>query len=343
MSILKRFTLFVFPLVTFFSVSALAQTQTANTIEVVDLLRGMSIALRNLDYQGTFTYEHGGALDTFKVVHTVEDGREFERLQYLSGPDRAVIRDQRDSNCLGVADLILRGQLGELFKQYPGLSEYYDIFVRGEDRVAGRNALVIHIAPKDDYRFGQSLALDKETLLPLRVLTLNKMQVLERFQFVDLMLGEEVARNTGELAANEVNIDRGLNCDKTEAMTATQWQFGWVPKGFAMMGARQAGSLGEMVMFTDGISSFSVFVQTVSDPQPLEALRGATVVYMSPFQGAGETYRVTLVGEVPLLTAKRVVAGMTLPTVSAVPEVNSVQEPPGAAEPPEARAANQMQ
>lgn len=343
MAILKRFTPFVLSLVTFFPVSTYAQNQTVTTVEVVDLLRGMSMALRTLNYQGTFTYEHSGALDTFKVVHNVADGREFERLQYLSGPDRAVIREQRDSNCLGVADLILRGQLGELFKQYPGLSEYYDIFVRGEDRVAGRNVLVIHIAPKDDYRFGQSLALDKETLLPLRLLTLNKMQVLERFQFVDVTLGEEAIHNKAELAANEVNIDKGLNCDKTKAATATAWQFGWVPKGFAMMGARQTGALGEMVMFTDGISSFSVFVKSVSDPQTLEALRGATVVYMAPFQGASESYRVTLVGEVPLLTAKRVVAGMALPALNTVPEVNDTPVPPAAAEPLAAPVANQVQ
>ncbi len=313
----------------FASIAAAENNQDSHQVQ--SLLRGMSVALRTLNYQGTFTYEHSGALETFRVAHVVVDNQEYEHLHYLSGPDRELVRQDRVSDCLGVSDLILRGQLGSLFKQYPGLSEYYDIFVRGEDRVAGRDVVVVHIAPKDDYRFGQSLSLDAKTLLPLRILTLNKMQVLERFQFVEIRSGDEVSNTTLVPATGEYfPVDRGLSCDKTLEPRITQWQFAWMPQGFAMTGSLQTKGPGEMIMFTDGIGNFSVFIEPVNETQSLDALRGATVVYMDSAVQAGTTYRITLVGEVPLLTAKRVVASMSLapansndsvePTVESAPE-----------------------
>ncbi len=302
------------------SLSAFADDDKGSA-QAQKLLRGMSLALRTINYQGTFTYEHSGALETYRVAHVVIDNQEYERLHYLSGPDRELVRLDRASDCLGVSDLILRGQLGNLFKQYPGLGEYYDISVRGEDRVAGRDVVVVHIAPKDDYRFGQSLSLDAKTLLPLRVLILNKMQVLERFQFVELQSGDEVKDVRATPATGEYfPVDRGLSCDETRQPRISRWRFGWVPKGFAMTGSRETEGLGEMIMFTDGIANFSVFLEPVSEPQSLEALRGATVVYMASALQDGTAYRATLVGEVPLLTAKRVVASMSLePAASHTP------------------------
>ncbi len=53
--------------------------------------------------------------------------------------------------------------------------------------MAGRNAVIVSITPRDQYRYGFELHLDRETALPLKSLLLNDQgQLLERFQFTRL-------------------------------------------------------------------------------------------------------------------------------------------------------------
>ena len=63
-------------------------------------LTGMSEALKTLDYDGTFVYQHDGRLDVMRIVHRVDDGGQRERLVSLTGSAREVLRDDRSVTCI---------------------------------------------------------------------------------------------------------------------------------------------------------------------------------------------------------------------------------------------------
>ena len=56
-------------------------------------------AARSLNYVGTIVYEHGGRVETSRLVHLLESGSEFEKLTNLDGPAREVIRNNDLVRC----------------------------------------------------------------------------------------------------------------------------------------------------------------------------------------------------------------------------------------------------
>lgn len=289
---------------------------------VTNLLKRMAEANRQLSYQGIFSYEHGGALNTVKVFHSVRDGQEFERIVHLNGPEREVIRRGNDLNCQRLGDAMLRGAplgLSELSRGH--LETHYKLYIKGEDRVAGRDITVVHVVPKDSLRYGYVLGLDKETGLLLQSMLIgNNKRVLERFQFVDVTIGTLV----DDMAVEPTNTDHHLaSLDASPCLNAEgnlssssdrNWQTTWLPSGFAMSGYHISHDTGrETLVFTDGLAVFSIFVDSdnaIKVPD-MEAQRGATVAFLSRIQYKNNEYIVCVVGEVPIETAKKVAQSLT--------------------------------
>ena len=79
-------------------------------------------------------------------------------------PDQRTVlveeRDERDR-----VQSPLRGRL-------PGASSindaYYHLAFAGTERIAGRNAQIIAIRPKDSFRYGYRISLDRATAMPLK-------------------------------------------------------------------------------------------------------------------------------------------------------------------------------
>jgi hypothetical protein len=86
----------------------------------------------------------------------------------------------------------------------------------------------------------------------------------------------------------------------------------WLPPGFIFSGQQQVRDSTEMLMYTDGLSAFSVFLEPVGGQLMVEgrAQRGATNAYMGRVARNGQEYRVTVVGEIPIAAAERVAAGL---------------------------------
>ena len=297
-------------------VSAVTPTQAAEDAERVrDLLSKMSTAVRELDYRGLFTYEYGGSLETLRIVHTVKDGVEYERLQHLSGPEREVVRAGQPVDCLNPGDQLLRGRLSKLGSS-DSIASLYHFYIRGQERVAGREAVILQALPKDQYRYGYTLAIDVETGLPLKSLLIgSKKRVLERFQFVELELGPVLGEGDHRPESPRYRVaDHGLSPCNIEAETSPErWQATWLPEGFVFSGQREPAGRGEMLMFTDGLTAFSVFIEPTKSPVAIEgrAQRGATVAFISRLVSNQVPYRITVVGEVPALTAQRVAASIS--------------------------------
>lgn len=285
--------------------------------DVQDWLKRLATAERQQSFQGTFIYERNGSFSTHRVWHRVEaSGASQERLLQLDGPAQEVVKVDGQTQCVSGA---LADQYGAA-QAWPArdlraaqLREWYDIRVAGHSRVAGRSAVVLAMAPRDQYRYGLELHLDEETGLPLKSLLLNeKGQLLERFQFTQLLA------DTPEATATQPSGNcRPVRVQQANAMAEGLWRSDWLPPGFMLSSAqlrRSPVSDQEVacLMYDDGLARFSVFLEPLQG-QVVGGVRtqlGPTVAISRRLATDTGGVMVTVVGEIPPGTAERVALSM---------------------------------
>ncbi|ELQ14629.1 sigma E regulatory protein MucB/RseB [Pseudomonas syringae BRIP39023] len=197
------------------------------------------------------------------------------------------------------------------------LSAWYDIKVVGKSRVAGRQATIVALSPKDQHRYGLELHLDNETGLVLKSLLLSeKGQLLERFQFTDLdtagVLSEQALKTSAD--CKPVSVVK----TKSEASIGpVAWHSDWLPPGFEVSssGVRKDASTQSSVthlMYGDGLARFSVFIESVKggSSSDIRTQLGPTVAVSRRLTTPQGDMMVTVVGEVPMGTAERIALSM---------------------------------
>ncbi len=269
----------------------------------------MSRSAQHTSYQGIATLQRGDEVQFMLLSHSV-DGREItEHMTRLNGQGARVERDGHPLDCVHPGQKLLR--LGrELADGRCGIAEYYRISTAEGERVAGRSAVRILVEPRDMYRYGYVMELDRDTALLLKVRVIGPgNRVLERFQFADLRYGgEPELRERAEVvhqAAHPAPVP-----DMREREPAAAWEPGWLPGGFTLTdtprddGARRS--------YTDGLAVFSVFLEAM-DIRPGEGVvrEGSTLSYTRGRELGGRSVLVTVVGEVPLNTARMVADSVT--------------------------------
>jgi sigma-E factor negative regulatory protein RseB len=61
------------------------------------------------------------------------------------------------------------------------------------------------------------------------------------------------------------------------------------------------------MLYTDGLTTFSVFIEAATGAVPEGvASRGATLAVMDSLVHQGKSYRITVVGEIPVVTAQKI-------------------------------------
>lgn len=280
-----------------------AQEQQAQQQQVQQWLGKLAEAARQLEYRGLVTYEQSGLLESLQVVHGVRDGEQIERVRYLSGEERELISRGNGGECHQSGSPLARTALWSQAGQEE-VQRLYQFSLRGEERIADRSTVVIEARPRDAHRLGLVVNLDRETGLPLKSMLVDQQgRVLERYQFVQLDLSPLPENALRAQSAATRQIDSSQACEDA----GSRWQLRWLPEGFKAVSTRQLAD-GEMLVFSDGLSVFSVFVQSRGPGMDFNgrAVRGATVAYMEPIQIAGSEYTITVVGEIPERTAQMV-------------------------------------
>ncbi len=290
----------------FSSSLALAASCTEADAEALGWLAKMSRSYREVAYQGVVTFQRGDDLQVMQIARSMEDGRSRELLTRLTGQGASVVRMDHPLNCTHPGQhLLLLGGL----EQAPdcALAKYYRFQVGDGDRIAGRQGVRVQIQPRDVYRYGYILELDRETGLLLRISTLGRGdQVLERFQFADLHLGEPRAQQREVQTVHPARHPHPDVPDSGPALSAP-WQVSWLPGGFTPTDSAAASSVRRT--YTDGLAVFSIFLEQLSrELQPGEgvAREGSTTSYTRGMRLSGQAVLVTVVGEVPVNTARMV-------------------------------------
>jgi len=291
-------------------VGALAQA----AVDPVDALAQMSMSLRERNYQGLFTYEHGQKLSSLRITHAVIDGQEHERLVRLDGQELSFSRHVHGPDCVHPGAVLLRSGYAN---QSVRLEELYQVQEIGRERIAGHQGVVFQLLPRDRYRYGRLLVLEAETALLLKSEIRDPVgRVIERFQFVELEL--DSAAPVGEPTDTSIDI-AGIHTHRdlsdTTPLPVFDWQVGWVPNGFTVAG-RQAASTNDpqatadSEIYSDGLAVFTVFVEEASDARIREAgvaTQGATIAYTAL---RNDNRLVTVIGEVPVETAQLVASSV---------------------------------
>ncbi len=279
------------------------------------LLGRMSDALRSLDYEGILVYLTDNRMETLHLIHRVDGGQVQERLVSLSGPVRAVTRSRDRVTCtMGDGHPISvkshRGQRLLRAEQIDpkDLAGHYRVEVLGSARVAGREADVLTISPLDALRYGYRFHLDRATGLPLKSDLIDIAgDPVEQLLFTSITLDTR-ERPASALTDGYRSATEGAG---QSPPAATDWRFEQRPAGYeqTMHDAMQdqSGARVEHFLFSDRLSSYSVYIEPDTD----DGLAGVTRVGAAHAAGrrVGE-YQVTAVGEVPAATVETAVMGV---------------------------------
>lgn len=283
-----------------------------------DLMERMAKASRELNYTGVFTYEHRGNLASSKLIHEVRDGKTYERLLHMDGMQRDVVNRSDNLDCLRTGDMLLRGHAYKINDEnYSRLQDFYEFHIKGDGRIANRHVSMVHVLPKDKYRYGYVLAIDKQSGLMLQsVLMSHAGKPLERFQFVDISIGGALSEMDSQMQGSEIDhIDQAdcLQLNRKMLSSQSMWQLNWLPSGFVLASYQSPDANGqESMMFTDGLAVFSVFIDSVKGEAlpSVDAKLGATVAVLTKADINGHQYAICVVGEIPRGTANQVASAI---------------------------------
>lgn len=300
--------------------------------EVRGLLDRMIEASRTLDYIGTFVYRNGSTIQSMKVIHRADTEGSRERLVALSGAAREVIRDGQRVTCILPDDrtvVVSRRRPGavSLSKTFgpeiaigSNIAELYAMASDGTERVADREALVIDLRPRDRFRYGYRLAVDRETGLLLKSeLRDGDGVALEQIVYTRLELPDSIPDNDLEPRISPAGFARYDTVAATAAgdapsVPAQDWEIGWLPAGFRMTdesydSIRTGRAPVEHRVYSDGLASLSIFIERGIDAD--DRLEGhSSVGAFNAFGRIVDEFQVSVVGEVPGITVERVAASI---------------------------------
>lgn len=276
-----------------------------------DLLMRLSQSHRTLNYEGILSFQRGDELLSLHLTHAVINDEEFERLEYLDGKQRKLIRRGHSIYCVHPGHQLRSLYGAQSISQQPleaeKLKQYYSAKVVGSERIGNRETIKLNLVPLDTHRLAQHLAVDRETGLLVRSETVGEeKEVLERFQFVELSVGDKYSPDLFKLSGEDVELGHSV---VPESAAEFSWRVDWLPGGFALAARDSKGDQGnrEVVTYTDGLAAVSVFVEPLAaeDDGKGTAHRGATSAYSRAVAVDDTLYQVTVVGEIPMATAER--------------------------------------
>ncbi|MBE2294724.1 MAG: MucB/RseB C-terminal domain-containing protein [Phycisphaerales bacterium] len=308
-------------------------------------LERMIQATQTLNYEGTFVYVQGPHIEAMRIVHGGGSEGERQRLFSLNGPSREILAANNSVTCLlpkqnaTFSGGDYRGTRFPLSvpRELGRLGSYYQFEMLGQDRVAGLEAQVVAIKPRDTWRFGYQLWLDQRNGMLLRSALLDEHgRPIEQLMFTDF----EIKPQIDEKAFKPQSLPQDANSSSTESTemsqnsSAEQWppagepvtQSAWsvhqLPDGFVKLLHNRFiegpdHHTVEHMVFADGLATISVFLEQLNGTPAL--LQGSSQVgSMSAFGMLLNGYQVLVIGEVPAATVQRIATAIE--HVSKVPD-----------------------
>jgi len=302
----------------------LAAAPAAFADDAIAWLTRAAAAARQLNYLGTVIYQHGGYVETSRLIHLNDLGEEFEKLVNLEGPAREVIRSHGEVRCYYPDAKIVRIEPRTFRNAFPSLSpqqqkalaEFYEFRKAETARVAGLDTQAWVFEPKDGMRYGHKFWADPATGLLLKARLIDERnEVVEQFAFTEVTIGAKITREmvkpTWALAPPDWRIRQPGQGEVD--MKETGWTVARVPPGFFKIveGVRRLRGTREVahLVYSDGLVAVSVFVEPVGGaPHPIGlSSQGGINVYIRQL----DENLVTVLGEAPAVTIRQIANSVT--------------------------------
>lgn len=289
-------------------------------------LDGMSAALQTLDYDGTFVYLHDGKLEAMRIIRRMDKGGQRERLVSLTGSAREVLRDDKAVTCImsdNKSVMVGQSRPPQPFPVVPrdlgSVSPHYLLEDVGDDRMAGHEARVIAITPRDRFRYGYRFWIATDTHMLLKSdLTDVDGKPIEQMMFTRISISDDIPADDlqpsltgdGYTWHSQMNVSR--EPDRKEGKPV--WQVGRLPAGFTLTHfqrkrMRDAAGDAQHMVFSDGLATVSAYVEkadSVRDPLVGLSSMGA----MNAYGVLRDGFQLTVVGEVPPATVEMIATSL---------------------------------
>jgi sigma-E factor negative regulatory protein RseB len=281
-------------------------------------------AARSGNYQGTLVYSASGQLSSSRVWHFSVGDQAYERLEALDGRQQRITRHNDIVHTFWPQTKVAVVEKRETLAAWattpqqvdPQALDHYDLRREGSSRVAGREAAVLLLEPRDALRYAQRLWADQITGLMLRADVMagpsrSARSVLESTAFSEVEID---VKPQPELVLQVMRKLEGYQQVRPPQKRTTLEAEGWaLPKpvqGFRLAGSMRRGmqTAGDdepvlQAVFTDGLTHVSVFLEPFKAQRhqaEIQAQQGATTTLMAR---RGDHW-VTVVGDVPAATLK---------------------------------------
>jgi sigma-E factor negative regulatory protein RseB len=315
-------------------------------MSTTDWLHKMEQALDQQSFSGRFVHVIGNKVRSLQMLHTQINGDTYERLTHLDGPKREIIRQGQKIYCYfpGKPTLLLnqpakpQARLNtspvsrNLNLPINAIEAHYRLSQLSPDRIAGLAAIPLRLTPRDAHRYQYEFWLEANSgLLIKSIISTSSGEALENFEFTQLELNAKLspsdfdAQNTeGTAVGNKTpsstkpNPKTGINATAQAALP--DWQVIWLPEGFVQThihinSPQQPHNPLAMKLFTDGLASFSIFIESLPLKSELlpSTTQGATLSTSRWLDAhdhrasPDQRYAATLLGEIPMQSAKKII------------------------------------
>ncbi len=284
----------------------------------IEWLRAVRAAAQRANYTGTIVYQRGDEVRSSHIVHFFDGATPRERVLTLDGRPREFIRQGDEVQCLYPKSHRLVIERPGPRATFPALGqidvsrvlEHYLLTTGEVERVAGIECRVLHLAPRDALRYGYKLWVEPNSGLLLKIQVLGGDDaVIEQIAFSDVRIGESI--NAAELKPSWSTA--GWEVVRHPSHQIELSRQGWsitAPEGFRML-TEVERNLGNdstqaawQAVYSDGLATVSVFIEpgaASADPEPPQHHGPSSAV----MRRVGDA-RVTVVGEVPPMTARSI-------------------------------------
>ena len=281
-------------------------------------------APRKRAYVGTFVVmSSNGAMSSSRIWHACDGEQQVERIEALTGAPRSTFRKNDQVMTLLPQAQLVRIERRESLNAFPdlrhaadpALAHFYQVQVLGQDRVAGFDADVVLIKPRDDLRFGYRVWSERKSGLVIKTQILDGMgRVLEQSAFSEIDIDAPIRMDKIE---QMMSSPPGFRVERPELVKTSLQQEGWALRqpvpGFQFMSCYRRSAAGGLektlqCTFSDGLATLSVFLEPparsgagVETRQDTQTAAGATQTLSRKVAG---DWWLTVVGEAPQSTLR---------------------------------------
>ena len=209
----------------------------ASRLDPAAVIRRIQDAANRNSFTGTFVVSAGGAMTSLRITHISDGQNQIERVETLDGQMRQVYRHNDLVHVLWPHSHAATIEHRDLGLGHPATLQagaaarldMYELQSSGLDRVAGLEAEVLQLRPRDAHRYGQRLWLERQTGLLLRTDIVGAQgELIESAGFSELKWGtRSQAQAQSQTLLAEMHRLKGYRIERPQLTHTELEREGW--------------------------------------------------------------------------------------------------------------------